>query len=162
MLKDKGLDAKMAFPADKLPEPGEILLTDGALPAGLEYPAMSLAVLTEGQLTAPAKRAGRPKKKKATNRQKLNSFADLSPGDLVVHEYHGIGRYVAMEQMKVGGVVKDYVKIAYQGTDVLYVPATQLDLVGKYIGGGYRRMRSGLLTSLMNLKFLISARRHRL
>jgi len=136
VLKDKGLDAKMAFPADKLPEPGEILLTDGALPAGLEYPAMSLAVLTEGQLTAPAKRAGRPKKKKATNRQKLNSFADLSPGDLVVHEYHGIGRYVAMEQMKVGGVVKDYVKIAYQGTDVLYVPATQLDLVGKYIGGG--------------------------
>ena len=137
VLRDRGIDAKMAFPAEKLPEPGEILLTDGSLPAGLEYPTMSLAILTEGQLTATvARKAGRPKKKKATNRQKLNSFADLSPGDLVVHEYHGIGRYVAMEQMKVSGVIKDYVKIAYQGTDVLYVPATQLDLVSKYIGGG--------------------------
>ncbi|MBP3633004.1 MAG: transcription-repair coupling factor [Oscillospiraceae bacterium] len=136
-LRDRGLTATMAFPAVKLPRPGEIMLTDGSLPAGLEYPAMSLAVLTEGQiLAAPARKAGRPKRKKATNRQKLNSFTDLSPGDLVVHEYHGIGRYVAMEQMRVGGVIKDYVKIAYQGTDVLYVPATQLDLVSKYIGGG--------------------------
>ena len=137
ILTDKGLEAALAFPARKLPEPGQILLTDGSLPAGLEYPALGLAVLTEGQLTIQPSRKSRPaKRKKATNRQKLNSFTDLSPGDLVVHEYHGIGRYVAMEQMKVGGVTKDYVKIAYQGTDVLYVPATQLDLVSKYIGGG--------------------------
>jgi len=53
-----------------------------------------------------------------------------------VHEYHGIGRYVGMEQIRVDGIVKDYVKIAYQGTDTLYVPATQLDLISKYIGGG--------------------------
>ena len=135
ILRDKGLDPRMAFPAAELPKPGEILLTDGSLPAGLEYPALRLAILTEGQLSALPRRRKAPKKK-ATNRQKLNSFADLSPGDLVVHEYHGIGRYVAMEQMKLDGVVKDYVKIAYQGTDVLYVPATQLDLVSKYIGAG--------------------------
>ena len=67
---------------------------------------------------------------------KLSSFTDLSPGDLIVHEYHGIGRYVGMEQIRVDGIVKDYVKIAYQGTDTLYVPATQLDLISKYIGGG--------------------------
>ena len=138
LLQEQGLHPAMVFPAVKLPEPGQIVLTDGSLPAGLEYPAMKLAVVTEGQLMATqTKRKSRPaKKSKATNRQKLNSFADLSPGDLVVHEYHGIGRYVNMEQMKVGGVIKDYVKIAYQGTDVLYVPATQLDLVSKYIGGG--------------------------
>ena len=53
-----------------------------------------------------------------------------------MHEYHGIGRYVGMEQIRVDGFVKDYVKIAYQGTDTLYVPATQLDLISKYIGGG--------------------------
>ena len=137
ILTDKGLTASLAFPAERLPERGQILLTEGSLPAGLEYPALGLAVLTEGQLTVqPARKARTPRKKKPTNRQKLNSFTDLSPGDLVVHEYHGIGRYVAMEQMKVGGVTKDYVKIAYQGTDILYVPATQLDLVSKYIGGG--------------------------
>ncbi len=134
MLAKQGVDALLAFPAKTLPQAGQILLTDGSLPAGLEYPELKLAVLTEGQLMArqPAKKA-RPKK--ATNRRKLDSFTDLTPGDLVVHEHHGIGRYVGMEQMKVDGAVKDYVKIAYQGTDFLYVPATQLDLVSKYIGG---------------------------
>ena len=134
MLAEQGVDALLAFPAKTLPQAGQILLTDGSLPAGLEYPELKLAVLTEGQLMArqPAKKA-RPKK--ATNRRKLDSFTDLTPGDLVVHEHHGIGRYVGMEQMKVDGAVKDYVKIAYQGTDCLYVPATQLDLVSKYIGG---------------------------
>ena len=126
-------DSFISIPAASLPEPGKILLTEGALPGGMEYPAAQIAILTEGQLTAPARR--RPKvKKSATNRQKLSSFTDLTPGDLVVHEHHGIGRYVCMEQMKIDGVIKDYVKIAYQGTDVLYVPATQLDLVSKYIG----------------------------
>ena len=133
-LAARGLgDISISIPAAALPEPGKILLTEGALPGGMEYPAAQIAILTEGQLTAPARR--RPKaKKSATNRQKLSSFTDLTPGDLVVHEHHGIGRYVCMEQMKIDGVIKDYVKIAYQGTDVLYVPATQLDLVSKYIG----------------------------
>ena len=137
ILQEQGLSSYLSFPAEELPGQGQICLTDGSLPAGLEYPTLGLAVLTEGQLTAKPMRKPRVSKKaKATNRQKLNSFADLSPGDLVVHEYHGIGRYVNMEQMRVGGVIKDYVKIAYQGTDVLYVPATQLDLVSKYIGAG--------------------------
>ena len=136
MLSDQGVDALLAFPAAHLPQPGQILLTDGSLPAGMEYPETKLAVLTEGQIMARSapKKPSRPKK--ATNRKKLDSFTDLTPGDLVVHEHHGIGRYVGMEQMKVDGAVKDYVKIAYQGSDALYVPATQLDLVSKYIGGG--------------------------
>ena len=78
----------------------------------------------------------RKAKKTATNRQKLNSFTDLVPGDLVVHENYGIGRFVAMEQIRIDGAIKDYVKIAYQGSDTLFVPATQLDMVSKYIGGG--------------------------
>ena len=135
-LREKGLSAFLAFPMMKLPQPGQILLTDGALPFGMEYPDLRFAVLTEGQLLSPGERKPRRHKVKATNRQKLDSFTDLSPGDLIVHEYHGIGRYVCMEQMKIDGVIKDYVKIAYQGSDTLYVPATQLDLISKYIGGG--------------------------
>ena len=135
LLQQKNIPALLAIPAQRLPAPGEILLTEGSLPNGMEYPTISLAVLTEGQLLSRPNQTPK-RRKKATNRQKLNSFTDLSPGDLVVHEYHGIGRYVCMEQMKMDGVVKDYVKIAYQGTDVLYVPATQLDLISKYIGGG--------------------------
>ena len=135
-LREKGLSAFLAFPMMKLPQPGQILLTDGALPFGMEYPDLRFAVLTEGQLLSAGERKPRRHKAKATNRQKLDSFTDLTPGDLIVHEYHGIGRYVCMEQMKIDGVVKDYVKIAYQGSDTLYVPATQLDLISKYIGGG--------------------------
>ncbi len=136
LLREQGLSAFLAFPLTSLPRGGQILLTDGALPFGMEYPNLRFAVLTEGQLLAQTAQKTRKKHQKASNRQKLDSFADLSPGDLIVHEYHGIGRYVCMEQMKIDGAVKDYVKIAYQGTDVLYVPATQLDLIGKYIGGG--------------------------
>ena len=135
MLAGKDITASIAIPYADLPNPGQILLTDGSLPYGMEYPGVKLAVLTEGQLIAQ----GQPKKrtkKTATNRQKLNSFTDLTPGDYVVHENFGIGRFVAMEQIKIDGAVKDYIKIAYQGTDTLFVPATQLDLVSKYIGGG--------------------------
>ena len=138
MLRKKGLSAFLAIPLSTLPKPEQILLTDGTLPYGMEYPLSKLAVLTEGQLiakTAPRQKAPATKKS-ATNRQKLNTFTDLTPGDLVVHENYGIGRFVAMEQIKVGSAVKDYIKIAYQGSDTLFVPATQLDLVSKYIGGG--------------------------
>ena len=135
MLQAKNLSSFIAIPLPAMPQPGQILLTEGTLPFGMEYPDARVAILTEGQLIArsePKKRA----KKSATNRQKLNSFTDLTPGDLVVHENYGIGRFVAMEQIKVDGAIKDYIKIAYQGTDTLFVPATQLDLVSKYIGGG--------------------------
>ena len=137
MLGESGVNALLAFPLTKAPQQGQILITDGSLPAGLEYPDLHWAILTEGQLLARREQKPAAKRKKAaTNRKKLESFTDLTPGDLVVHEHHGIGRYVGMEQLKVGGVTKDYVKIAYQGTDCLYVPATQLDLVSKYIGAG--------------------------
>jgi len=137
MLREKGLSAFLCIPLTTLPKPGQILLTEGSLPFGMEYPLSKIAVLTEGQLIAKAQ----PKRKAAkktgsTNRQKLNSFTDLTPGDLVVHENYGIGRFMAMEQIKVDGAVKDYIKIAYQGSDTLFIPATQLDMVSKYIGGG--------------------------
>ncbi len=136
MLSSRNLSAFLCIPLERLPKEGQILLSDGVLPYGMEYPSAKLAVLTEGQLLAKAEPKRKAKKTTATNRQKLNSFTDLSPGDLVVHENYGIGRFVAMEQIKVDNALKDYVKIAYQGTDTLFVPATQLDLVSKYIGGG--------------------------
>ncbi|MBQ8580237.1 MAG: transcription-repair coupling factor, partial [Oscillospiraceae bacterium] len=135
MLRSKNLSAFLCIPLTTLPGEGQILLAEGTLPFGMEYPNSRLVILTEGQLLAKSA-PKRKQKKSATNRQKLNAFTDLSPGDLVVHENYGIGRFVAMEQIKVDGAAKDYIKIAYQGSDTLFVPATQLDLVSKYIGGG--------------------------
>ena len=137
MLRAKNISAFICIPLTTLPKPGQILLSEGTLPYGMEYPLSRLAILTEGQLiarSAPKKKAA--KKTGSTNRQKLNSFTDLTPGDLVVHENYGIGRFVAMEQIKVDNAIKDYIKIAYQGSDTLFIPATQLDMVSKYIGGG--------------------------
>ena len=136
MLRDKGLSSFLCIPLTTMPKAGQILLAEGTLPYGMEYPNSKLAVLTEGQLMAKVEPKKKAAKKSATNRQKLNSFTDLTPGDLVVHENYGIGRFVAMERIKVDNAIKDYIKIAYQGSDTLFVPATQLDLVSKYIGGG--------------------------
>ena len=98
MLSGKGLPAFLCIPLTSLPKPGQILLTEGTLPFGMEYPLSKIAVLTEGQLVSRGEVKRKPPKKTgSTNRQKLNSFTDLSPGDLVVHENYGIGRFVAME-----------------------------------------------------------------
>jgi len=134
-LRDTGLGVSLALsPTEDLPEPGACVVTIGTLSAGMEYPTAKLAVITEGQLihTAP-----RPKgRRSAKMGSKIASYTDLAPGDLVVHEHHGIGRFVGIVQMDVDGLKKDYIKIAYHGTDSLYVPAMQLDLVTKYIGSG--------------------------
>ena len=132
LLREEKRKTAVDFLLHELPPPGKAVIAVGGLSAGVEYPGAKVAVLTEGQ-AVPAKKA---RKKDATNRQKLQSYADLTPGDLVVHEHHGIGRFLAMVKMPVDGVEKDYVKIAYAGADTLYVPATQLDLVSKYIGSG--------------------------
>ena len=132
LLREQKVKAAVDFQLHDLPAHGKAAIAVGGLSAGMEYPAGRLAVLTEGQALPGKKR----KQKPVTNRQKLSSYADLSPGDLVVHEHHGVGRFLEMTHMTVDGVEKDYVKIAYAGSDVLYVPATQLDLVSKYIGGG--------------------------
>ena len=133
LLREQNLKTAVDFQLHDLPQHGKAVIAVGGLSAGMEYPRGQWAVLTEGQ-ALPGKKGKRAKA--VTNREKLGSYADLSPGDLVVHEHHGIGRFVEMTKMTVDGVEKDYVKLAYAGADVLYVPATQLDLVNKYIGGG--------------------------
>lgn len=132
LLREQRMTTAVDFQLHELPGYGKAVIAVGGLTAGMEYPVGRFAVLTEGQSLLGKKRRSKP----VTNRQKLGSYADLSPGDLVVHEHHGVGRFLEMTKMTVDGVQKDYVKIAYAGADVLYVPATQLDLVSKYIGSG--------------------------
>ena len=132
LLREQKMTTAVDFQLHELPGYGKAVIAVGGLTAGMEYPVGRFAVLTEGQSLLGKKRRSKP----VTNRQKLGYYADLSPGDLVVHEHHGVGRFLEMTKMTVDGVQKDYVKIAYAGADVLYVPATQLDLVSKYIGSG--------------------------
>ena len=145
LLREQKVKSAVEFQPSALPKPGTTMICVGGLSAGMEYPEARFAILTEGQGSILKK--SRPRKE-ATNRQKLKSYADLSPGDLVVHEHHGVGRYVGMVKIANDGIQKDYVKIAYAGTDILYVPATQLDLVSKYIGGGEDAQETKKLSKL--------------
>ena len=133
MLRERKIRSAVDFQLHDLPRPGEITVAVGGLSAGFDYVGCPFAVLTEGG-NEPRKKGKRLKH--AADRRKVDSFTDLTPGDLVVHEHHGIGRFVGLVKMTVDGVEKDYVKLAYAGTDTLYIPATQLDSVSKYIGGG--------------------------
>ncbi len=142
LLEERGIPAALDLKNAAMPKGGEVRISIGALSAGCEWPALKLAVLTEGQLTAPGQK--RAKLKKESNRQKIQSYTDLTPGDLVVHVHHGVGRFAGIQRMPVDGVEKDYIKIDYAGGDCLYVPATQLDMVSKYIGGGEDQERQKL------------------
>lgn len=133
LLRERKIRSAVDFQLHDLPQAGGITIAVGGLSAGFDYVGCPCAVLTEGggETRRKVKRL-----KHAADRRKVASFTDLSPGDLVVHEHHGIGRFVGMVKMTVDGVEKDYVKLAYAGADVLYLPATQLDAIAKYIGGG--------------------------
>ncbi len=134
MFREKQVYPALDESLRQLPEPGQITLAVGGLSAGFDFPDGKFALLTEGEVPPPR----RPRRTKAdtSTRQRLESFTDLSPGDLVVHDHHGIGRFVGMVKLPVDGVDRDYIKLQFSGADVLYVPAMQLDLVAKYIGSG--------------------------
>ncbi len=130
MLEEQGITAAVT---QDIPTEGAVHIIEGSLSTGFEFPTVKLAVLTEGQVLTAARRKS---KRRKSNRDHVKSYTDLVPGDLVVHEHHGIGRFVGMERVKVDGHDADFVKIAFAGTDFLYVPATSLDLISKYIGSG--------------------------
>lgn len=102
---------------------------------GFELPKANFILYTDTDTlqNVSARRKERVRKK-VTKSERIASYADLTVGDLVVHANHGIGRYEGLSNLTVEGVSKDYIKIRYHGTDTLYVPCNQLDLVSKYIG----------------------------
>ncbi len=102
----------------------------GGLHSGFVYPSCRFAVISDGALFKKESRAARKKLRGAA----ISSFAEISPGDLVVHEIHGIGRFDGIESIDVEGVRRDYIKILYRDNGVLYVPTHQLSAVQKYIG----------------------------
>ena len=128
-LQAQGIPAAYVEHPEKV-ERGTVVVTSGALSAGLEYPGAFFGLITHGRLiTTPQKKARRSK-----NSQEIYSLAELTPGDYVVHAAHGIGVFEGIHKIDMQGVVKDYIKVRYAKNDTLYVPVTQLDMVSKYIG----------------------------
>ena len=133
-LRREGVNAVFSKDPGAVGRRGLCVVSPGSLSSGMEYPDHKLVVMTDTQIMHRGKR--RAVKKSKHQGDAIGSCADLNKGDLVVHEHHGIGRFAGVVNMQVDGADKDYIKICYAGTDVLYVPATQLNLVSKYVGGG--------------------------
>ena len=110
--------------------PGSVGVFEGHLNAGADYPFAKFAVFTSRRHNAAA-----PQKARAKNKG-LSSLSDITPGDYVVHQNHGIGVYAGIQRLDLQGVVKDYIKINYDKADTLYVPVTQLDLISRYTAPG--------------------------
>ena len=119
-------------------QPGEILVTYGNLHRGFEYPLLKFVFITEGDMFGVEKKR---KRRKKTNYQgkAIQSFTELSVGDYVVHEEHGLGIYKGIEKVERDRVIKDYIKIEYGDGGNLYLPATRLESIQKYAGAEAKR-----------------------
>ena len=113
------------------PENGRVCLMSGSFGGGFEYPENKTVLITQGRTMDSSRKK---KRKKKSNSEAIRSLADITEGDLVVHSGHGIGRFIGIRKLEMEGVTKDYITIQYAGTDKLYIPVTQLDMVSKYIG----------------------------
>lgn len=132
-LREYDLRAFCPDNEDRQVQPGEILVTYGSLHRGFEYPQIKFVVITEGDMFGSEKKK-RKRKKTSYEGRKIQSFSELSVGDYVVHEDHGLGIYRGIEKIEREKVVKDYLKIEYAGGGNLYLPATRLDGIQKYAG----------------------------
>ena len=127
-LIEKGINA--VFSNDPTTQAGLVTVSTGGLSSGFEIPSSNFMLITHRYIAGERK----PKKRHTKKGQEIGSLDQLKQGDYVVHETHGIGIFDGINRITNDRVTKDYIKIKYAKSDVLYVPVTQLDLVSKYIG----------------------------
>ena len=144
--RQEGLNAFYTKDLDRQVQGGEIMVSSGSLHRGFEYPFIKFVIISESDIF------GRQKKKKRRKRsdregQKIHSFAELSYGDYVIHENHGLGIYKGLTKLEVDGIEKDYLKIEYGDGGVLYILATALDLLQKYASSESKKPKLNKLNS---------------
>jgi len=108
-----------------------IYAVDGALTSGFELPLQRIAVVTDDELFKQQTKRARPQK--MTNAERIKSYTEIKSGDYVVHVHHGVGKYIGIETLEVGGTHQDYLHIRYREDDKLFVPVDQIDLIQKYV-----------------------------
>lgn len=126
---------------------GEIMVVHGNLHHGFEYPLIKFVMISETDIFGEEKKK-KKKKKSSYEGKKIQSFNDLTVGDYVIHENHGVGIYKGIEKVEVDKVTKDYIKIEYANNSNLYVLATGLDVLQKYAGSEAKRVKLNKLNSL--------------
>jgi transcription-repair coupling factor (superfamily II helicase) len=145
-LREFNLSAFYSEDMDRVLQSGEIMVAYGNLRRGFEYPLIKLVIISESDIFGTEKKKKR--KKSSYEGNKIQSFTELTPGDYVVHENHGLGIYKGIEKIEVDKITKDYIKIEYGGGGVLYILATGLDVIQKYSGQEGRKPKLNKLNSI--------------
>ena len=144
-LRDYDLSSFYSEDMQRDVKPGEIMAAYGYASEGYEYPMLKFVVISESDIFGRKKKK---KKRKKYEGQRIQDFAELKPGDYVVHENHGIGVYKGIEKIEVEKIVKDYMKIVYAEGGVLYIPVAQMDLIQKYAGADAKKPRLNKLGTI--------------
>lgn len=144
-LRDYDLSSFYSEDMQREVKPGEIMVAYGYASEGYEYPMLKFVVISESDIFGRKKKK---KKRKKYEGQRIQDFAELKPGDYVVHENHGIGVYKGIEKIEVEKIVKDYMKIVYAEGGVLYIPVAQMDLIQKYAGADAKKPRLNKLGTI--------------
>src|SRR6266496_1331022 len=128
--------------AELPPDAAGVLVGTASVLTGFRLPALRLALLAEGDLYGTRRQTREQARMPASRRRashdggaQFHDVAELQPGDIVVHAVHGIGRYVGMEHRTVGGAERDYLLLAYDQGDRLYLPTDQVEMISRYVGG---------------------------
>jgi transcription-repair coupling factor (superfamily II helicase) len=130
ILREHAVEASLATGLDGSEELG---IVTGECSSGLSVPALGFILLTEGEIFGARRRTlRRPKYERGSP---ISAFTDLAVGDLVVHEDHGIGRYLGLRTMSIGDRDGDFLLLEYSENNQLYLPVERLDLISKYLGG---------------------------
>lgn len=145
-LREYQLNAFYSEDLDREVQKGEVYVGFGPLHRGFEYPLVHFVMISESDIFGTSK--GKKPKKKTYQGNKVHSFTDLNVGDYVVHENHGLGIYRGIEKIEVDGITKDYLKIEYAGSGVLYILATGLEVLQKYAGSEAKAPKLNKLNSV--------------
>lgn len=145
-LRDFNLNTFYSDDMDRVLQSGEIMVAYGNLRRGFEYPLIKFVIISESDIFGAEKK--KKHKKSTYEGKKIQSFTELTPGDYVVHENHGLGIYKGIEKIEVDKITKDYIKIEYGGGGVLYILATGLDVIQKYSGSEGRKPKLNKLNSI--------------
>lgn len=133
ILQDHTIDVSPGTNINQLPEAGTLTLIQGQMIEGWQSRSLALYVYTDTEIFGWSKRRNVQRRKPVTP---ASFLAEVNPGDHVVHQEHGIGRFEGLVKMNLTGVEREYLLIHYAGTDKLYIPTDQLDRITRYIGMG--------------------------
>ncbi len=140
VLRGEDVPARLATSLDSVPDASVAQVTTGCLTEGFVSPGQRLVLLTETDLVGQ-RTSTKDMRRLPSRRRNTVDPLQLKPGDYVVHEQHGVGRYIEMVQRTVAGATREYLVVEYapskrgQPGDRLYVPTDQLDQVTRYVGG---------------------------